>query len=58
MLPQAVESVVPNQKSCSPTVDSKKLEYGLGVIYASVPSSLGFGVGQSYSNFLASTVGV
>ena len=37
-------------------VDSKKLEYGSGTIYAGVPSSLGFGVrGLSYSNFLAST---
>ena len=39
------------------TVDSKKLEYGPGAIYAGFPSSLGFGVGgQSCSNFLASTV--
>ena len=38
-------------------VDSKKLEYGPGTIYAGVPSSLGFGVGgQQYSNFLASTL--
>ena len=37
-------------------VDSKKLEYGPGTIYAMLldPSSLGFGVGgQSYSNLLA-----
>ena len=39
------------------TVDSKKLEYGPGTKYAGLPSSLGFGAGgQSYSNFLASTV--
>ena len=39
------------------TVDSKKLEYGPGTIYAGFPSSLGFGVGgQSYSKFPASTV--
>ena len=39
------------------TVDSKKLEHGSGTIYAGVPSCLGFGVGgQSYCNFLASTV--
>ena len=31
---------------------------GLGSIYSGAPSSLGFPVGgQSYSNFLASTVG-
>ena len=36
---------------------SKKSEYGSGKIEAGCPSSLGFGVGgQSYSNFLASTV--
>ena len=41
----------------SATVDSQQLEYGPGRIYAGFPSSLGFGVGgQSYSNFLASTV--
>ena len=35
-------------------VDSNKLEYGPGTIYAGCPSSLGFGVaGQTYSNFLA-----
>ena len=38
-------------------VDSEKLEYGPGTICADFPSSLGFGAGgQSYSNFLASTV--
>ena len=38
-------------------VDSKKLAYGSGTILAAFPSSLSFGVGgQSYSNFLASTV--
>ena len=45
----------------SPTVDSKKLEYGPGATYAGSPSSLGFGVGgKSYSNFLAciATLGV
>ena len=40
-------------------VDSKKMEYGPGTMYAAFPSSLGFRVaGQSYSNFLASTVGI
>ena len=40
-----------------PTVDSKKLEYRPGAIYAGFPSSVGFRVGgQSYYNFLASTV--
>ena len=40
------------------TVESNKLEYGPGTIYANFPSSLGFGVGvRSYSNLLASTVG-
>ena len=39
------------------TVDSKKLEYASGTIWPGFPSFLGFGVqGQSYSNFLASTV--
>ena len=39
------------------TVDSKKLEYGPGAMYAGFTSSLGFEVGrQSYSNFLASAV--
>ena len=39
------------------TVDSKELEHGPGRIYASLPSSLGLGLGgQSHSNFLASTV--
>ena len=39
-----------------PTVDSNKLEYGPGTIYAGVPS-LDFVVGRwSYSSFLASTV--
>ena len=44
-------------KGLSPdfTVDSKKLEYGPGTIYAGVPSSLGFVVG-GWSNVLASTV--
>ena len=38
-------------------VDSKKLEYEPGTIYAGFLSSLGFGVGgESCSNFLASTV--
>ena len=37
------------------TVDSKKLEYGPGTMFAGFPS-LGFGLGGlSYSNFLAST---
>ena len=41
------------------TVDSQKLEHEPGTIYASCPSSPGFGVGgQSYSSFLASTVWV
>ena len=41
------------------TVDSKKLEYGPGTIYAGFPFFQAFGVeGQSYSNFLASTVGL
>ena len=41
----------------SSTVDSKELEYGPGTICAGFACSLGFGVGgQSYSNFLASTV--
>ena len=41
------------------TVDSKTLENGPRRIYAGCPSSGGFGVGgQSYSNLLASTVGV
>ena len=36
----------------------KQLEYGPGTIYAGFRSSPGFGVrGQSYSNFLASSVG-
>ena len=40
-----------------PTVDSKKLEYEPGAIYAGVPSSQAFGVAaQSYPNFLASVV--
>ena len=39
------------------TVDSKKLEYGSGMIYAGFPSYLGFGIGGcSYSNFLVCTV--
>ena len=39
------------------TVDSKKSGYEPGTIYASFPSTPGFGVGrQSYSNFLAATV--
>ena len=39
------------------TVNSKKLEFGPGAIYAVFPSSLGYGVGgQSSSNFLASSV--
>ena len=39
------------------TVDSKKLEYGPGTIYVGCASSRGFEVGgQSYSNFLASTL--
>ena len=38
------------------TLDSKRLEYGPGTIHGGFPS-LGFGAGgQSYSNFLASTV--
>ena len=38
-------------------VGSKKLEYGPGTIRGGPPSSLGSGVGgQTYSNFLASTV--
>ena len=38
-------------------VDSNKLVYHPGTIYDGLSSSLGFGVvGQSYSNFLASTV--
>ena len=38
-------------------MDSKQLGYRPGVIYSGFPSSLGYGVGgQSYSNFLASTV--
>ena len=40
-------------------VDCKKLECGPGTFHDGCPSSLGIGVGgQSYSNFLASTVGV
>ena len=36
---------------------SNKVGFALATIYAGAPSSLGFGVGgQSYSNFLASTV--
>ena len=39
------------------TVGSRKFEYGPGTNYGGVPSFVGFGVGgQSYSNFLASTV--
>ena len=39
------------------TIDSKKLEYRPRTIYAGFAFCLGFGVGgQSYSNFLASTV--
>ena len=39
-------------------MDSKKLEYGPGTMLAGVSSSPAVGVGgQSYSNFLASTVG-
>ena len=38
-------------------VDSHKLEYGFGVMYAGVPSSQAFVVGgQSYSNCLACTI--
>ena len=38
-------------------VDSRKLEYGPGTIWAGFPSCLGFGVGrESYSNSLAPTV--
>ena len=41
------------------TVDSKKLGYGPGAIYAVFFSSFVLGVGgQSYSNLLASTVGL
>ena len=40
-------------------VDPNKSEYGLRVIYAGVPSVLGFGAGgRSPSNFLASTEGL
>ena len=49
------------QRDCfwaSSTVDSQKLEYGCGVIYAGLHSICDFGIrGRSYSNFLASTVG-
>ena len=39
--------------------DSKKVDYGPRTIYAGVPSSQACGVGgQSYSNFLVSTVQV
>ena len=39
------------------TADSEKLDCGPGAIYAGFPSSQGCLVGgQSYSNFLASTV--
>ena len=38
-------------------VDSNKLEYGPSTNYGGLHSFLGFGLGgQSYSNFLASTV--
>ena len=38
-------------------VDSKKVEYGFGVIHVGVPSLVCFGIrGRSYSNFLASAV--
>ena len=41
----------------SPTVDSKTLDYGFGVIYGGVPSFFCFGIrGWSYSKLLASTV--
>ena len=41
----------------SPRVGSKKLEHGPRTTFAGLPSSLAFGVGgQSYSNFLASTL--
>ena len=37
----------------------QKFEHGPGTRYAGCPSSLGFGVGgESYSDFLASTVGL
>ena len=37
----------------------KKLEHGLGTSYGDFLFSLGFGIGgQSYSNFLASAVGL
>ena len=40
-------------------VDSKTLEYGFGVIHAGRLSFFGFGMrGRSYSNFLASTLGI
>ena len=42
-----------------PTVGFRKLEYGPGTMQAGFPSSQAVGVGgQSYSNFLASTVTV
>ena len=62
--PQAEEA--PGGKACALrqgphtlTVDSKKLEYGPGSIYAGVPAFQAFGNGgQAYSNFRASTVGL
>ena len=50
-LPRGLGSSVPNTRMDMVfefefhPVDSKKLEYGPGTIYASCPSSLGFGVG-------------
>ena len=38
------------------TVDSNKLKYRPGTIYAGFPAGLGFGVrGQSYSNLIAAS---
>ena len=46
-----------SQKTSGPTVDSNKLEYGSGIIWAGLHSSLGLEVGgQSSLDFLASTV--
>ena len=53
----ASESSVDSWKSLHATVGSRKLEYGSEMIWAGVPSFLGFGVGgKPCSNFLASIV--
>ena len=55
--PLECQCEIRSHKTVPYTVDSKKLEYGPGAIYAGFPSSLAFGVGgPSYSNLLVSSI--